>query len=374
MTGARRSIVNRCSASHRPLDLSRPLELKTGRYDHEAATIEKQQRVRQRAGRTLYARLLRTGHRLEAAWSTLNNADLAAFKAEVAPRFTKFATSYKPNEGVTEKDLIFPVLQALGWADALVQQQVSSRRRDDIPDALLFASAELKAAANKEKEPAKRYRHGLAVVEAKRWQRPLDRADAQGTPSSQMLRYLRRAEEASDGKLEWGILTNGRQWRLYWQGARSRAEEFLELDLPTIWKCRASAWTCLRRVLTPTIGCASSSSCSGERRSFGPTPLRSFHAEALRQTRKWEAKVAEGLTEQVFGEVFPELVRSLARAEAAKVAPRSLNENELEDVRRAALTLLYRLLFVLYAEDRRLLPVDHPVRIVLSGPAAERDR
>ena len=49
-----------------------------------------------------------------------------------------------------------------------------------------------------------------------------------------MLRYLRRAEEVGDGKLEWGILTNGRQWRLYWQGARSRAEEFLELDLPAI--------------------------------------------------------------------------------------------------------------------------------------------
>jgi hypothetical protein len=274
--------------------------------------------------------------------------------------FKKFAAGHKPNEGVTEKDLIYPVLAALGWSDVLVQQQVSARRRDDIPDALLFADADHKAAAGKEKEPANRYRHGLAVVEAKRWLRPLDRADSQGTPSSQMLRYLRRAEEASDGKLEWGILTNGRQWRLYWQRARSRAEEFLELDLPAILGVPgfpldlfatgvgADHWL---RVFILMF----------RRASFLPagSARQSFHVEALRQTRKWEAKVAEGLSEQVFGEVFPALVKALAKSAWEEAGKRPLTDAELESVRRAALTLLYRLLFVLYAEDRRLLPTSH---------------
>jgi hypothetical protein len=31
--------------------------------------------------------------------------------------------------------------------------------------------------------------------------------------------------------LRWGMLTNGRQWRLYFRGALSVAEDFLEIDL-----------------------------------------------------------------------------------------------------------------------------------------------
>ena len=49
-----------------------------------------------------------------------------------------------------------------------------------------------------------------------------------------MLRYLSRVEVASEKRIQWGVLTNGRHWRLYFQGARSRSEEFLELDLPIL--------------------------------------------------------------------------------------------------------------------------------------------
>jgi hypothetical protein len=49
-----------------------------------------------------------------------------------------------------------------------------------------------------------------------------------------MLRYLRRVEDLTTGKLRWGILTNGGRWRLYYQGARSVAENFFEVDLAQI--------------------------------------------------------------------------------------------------------------------------------------------
>src|SRR3546814_2072638 len=99
-----------------------------------------------------------------------------------------------------------------------------------------LASTEARRAARSERNDSRRYRHGHVVVEAKRWGRPLDRGDSSnpldtGTPSSQMLRYLSRAAVVSDETVQWGILTNGRQWRLYWQGARSRSEEFLQFDL-----------------------------------------------------------------------------------------------------------------------------------------------
>ena len=50
----------------------------------------------------------------------------------------------------------------------------------------------------------------------------------------------------------------------------------------------------------------------------------------------------------VFERVFPKLVEALAGAEGA----------DLAEARQAALIFLYRLLFLLYAEDRGLLPVD----------------
>ena len=46
-----------------------------------------------------------------------------------------------------------------------------------------------------------------------------------------MLRYLRRVDDVTKGKVRWGVLTNGRVWRLDFQGALSVAEDFLEIDL-----------------------------------------------------------------------------------------------------------------------------------------------
>ena len=69
----------------------------------------------------------------------------------------------------------------------------------------------------------------------------------------------------------------------------------------------------------------------------------------------WEARVAGDLSAVVFKDVFPRLVRALSEHDPQ--APVPLTGAYLEEVRVAALTLLYRLLFVLYAEDRNLLPV-----------------
>ena len=110
--------------------------------------------------------------------------------------------------------------------------------RDDVPDGLLFEDASTKAEANAFREEWKRYGFGLAIVESKRWQRPLDRQSGrrgeETAPSTQMLRYLRRVEDLTTGKLRWGMLTNGARWRLYYQGARSVSEQFFELDLAAV--------------------------------------------------------------------------------------------------------------------------------------------
>ncbi|MBL8550503.1 MAG: hypothetical protein JNJ73_11005 [Hyphomonadaceae bacterium] len=51
------------------------------------------------------------------------------------------------HEAQTEKGLIYPVLEALGWSDIQVQETISVRGRKQVPDALLFADAEAMARA-----------------------------------------------------------------------------------------------------------------------------------------------------------------------------------------------------------------------------------
>ena len=150
--------------------------------------------------------------------------DTTVMRAAFAKLFAGFPHDSKPNEATTEADLIWPVLAALGWGDYLTQQNLSATGRMDVPDGLLFIDTVAKQRANGHPEEWKRYQFGAAIIESKRWGRALDRAEGkteQDTPSTQLLRYLRRIDDLTNGELRWGILTNGEKWRLYFSGARS---------------------------------------------------------------------------------------------------------------------------------------------------------
>ena len=273
-------------------------------------------------------------------WEAFEDARLDALAGEVRAVVERFPTGQSPNESQTEDDLIWPVLERLGWTASLRQQNLSAQGRDDVPDGLLFADAAAKDRANGFGQEWQRYQFGLAVLEAKRWQRPLDRrsdrAGERTAPSTQMLRYLRRADDLTDGRLRWGILTNGAKWRLYYAGARSVSEQFFELDLTA--------------ALRPDRHCLKLFALFFGRDAFVATADRpSLHQRALDQGRFYEERVAADLSELVFKQVFPKLARAIADAAAP--------DTPLSEVRDAALTLLYRLLFILYAEDRSLLPV-----------------
>ena len=272
-------------------------------------------------------------------WGAYDERDLAAFENEVPSLFERFPTDGKPNETQTEDDLIWPVLRLLGWTESLRQQNLSAKGREDVPDGLLFADAAAKDRANSLTEEWKRYEHGLAIVEAKRWNLPLDRGDAnKAAPSTQMLRYLRRADDLARGKLRWGILTNGARWRLYYAGARSVAEQFCEFDLMLTLDLPPSERGHYLKVFALIFG----------RAAFLPgEDGRTLHQRILDEGRFYEERVATSLSE-VIDQVFPQLADAIFKAAPAA---------SLSEIRNAALTLFYRLLFILYAEDRDLLPV-----------------
>ena len=288
-------------------------------------------------------------------WQAFDEASLYALEAGLNDIFARFPAGGSPNESQTEDDLIWPVLGLLGWAEWLPQQNLSARGRENVPDGLLFADADSKARANGFPEEWKRYEFGLAIVESKRWLRALDRASGQAgeetAPSTQMLRYLRRADDLTNGRLRWGILTNGRYWRLYWQGALSVSEQFFEIDLAAVLDlpgCNDGLFAldaAARRHWLKVFA------LMFRREAFLPDAAdeRTFHRRALDEGRFYQERVAKNLSGIVFEKVFPDLARAIAGA--APDAP-------LPEVREAALILLYRLLFILYAEDRDLLPAN----------------
>ena len=106
----------------------------------------------------------------------LDDEGIVEVESALRALFDRFPTDLTPNESQTEDDLIWPMLARLGWIASLRQQNLSARGRDDVPDGLLFADdCRRRNSANSLVEDWKRYEHGLAVVESKRWLRPLDR-------------------------------------------------------------------------------------------------------------------------------------------------------------------------------------------------------
>ena len=266
---------------------------------------------------------------------------LDALRAAVSGKFNKIDLFDQPNEATTEQELIRPVLEILGWRDYLPQQSASGG--EDVPDNLLFPDETAKNQAAAEATTAGRYKHATAVQESKRLDLPLDvRASSEDvrrgrTPHGQILRYLTAADYDSGGKIRWGILTNGNVWRLYDHRTRPRSTAFYEVKLDNILK----------------------KDDEDELRSFFLLFKRSsfvlqdgatttFLETALQEGKRYEEKVAQDLSGVVFDDVFPTLVKALAKR----------TNEDLSTIHRTALILLYRILFVLYAEDRGLLPVN----------------
>ena len=285
---------------------------------------------------------LTEGIKATAEWRAYisDSTAFAAFRDGIRQRYDGLSGSEGPNEAVTEQELIRPVLELLGWADYLPQQ--GTTRNEDVPDYLLFTDAASKERAAGRANPEERFRDAIVVEESKRFGLSLDARDRDTgrqsrTPHGQILRYLSTADIESESRIRWGFLTNGGLWRLYDYRARPRATGYFEADIGEMLGSGGEDGLRLFYLLF-------------RRDSFTPQQgaTTSFLEAALAQGRRYEEKVAQDLSSVIFERVFPKLAQALADATG----------EDLSRVRHAALILLYRLLFVLYAEDRGLLPVN----------------
>ena len=285
---------------------------------------------------------LTDGIKQTAEWQeTVQHPDvLQGLRDAVANKFEKIDLFDKPQEAETEQELILPVLEILGWGDHLPQQ--SATGGEDVPDNLLFRDEAAKNQAAGESSASAKFRHATVVQESKRHGLALDERESTGgagrgrTPHGQILRYLSSADVETDGKIRWGILTNGVVWRLYDHRTRPRSTAYYEANLEKILGAENEDKLRIFYLLF-------------NRNSFvlrdGATAT--FLETAFKEGRRYEEAVAQDLSGIVFDKVFPLLVAALAKG----------SSEDLAGVHRAALILLYRILFVLYAEDRELLPI-----------------
>ncbi len=299
---------------------------------------------------------MREGVCLTEEYRALDTAAVTGTFNMLAQQWRRFAGMPSPSEAETEDEFIFPVLRELGW-EWLVQP-IADRRRRDVADALLFLSPAAKDLA-RPLRPIDRFVHGTVIVENEARYTVLDRAPVgREAPSSQILRYMSRAEVQSDGALRWGLLTNGGTWRLYFGRTRSKSESFVGVNLADL--------------LDPPPLAPPSVPDGAPRDHWFRVFLLLFRREAfeadgpgdttfldaaMTEARIYAARVTEELSVNVFDSVFPRLVRAFAshdpNVNIASTAWRA-------EAREGAIRLLYRLLFLFYAEDRDLLPVRHP--------------
>ena len=212
----------------------------------------------------------------------------------------------------------------------------------------------------------------VAVCLAYAWNRYLDgrdeARDAQTPGENPGARVVTTLEA---GEAPWAIVTNGKLWRLYSARTHSRSTNYYEIDLDeTLAMADPNEafryfWLFFRR----------SGFVTREVQRDGQARELSFLDRLLDEGESYAKGLGERLKERVFEQVFPHFAAGfiehlkgqvgMARPRQASLLPvseqlalkREPDEAFRRQVFNGTLTLLYRLLFLLYAESRDLLPV-----------------
>ena len=236
------------------------------------------------------------------------------------------------NEPQLRKHFLDKIFEILGWTID-VEPPTPSGEWSKHPDYALFHSIEdLKIAQKASQEDY--FKKAFCIGEAKRWGRPLDRKLREEkdpfevqNPSLQMSRYLWLTD------VEWGILTDGKYWRLYERETSKRLDIFYEIDLESLVE-------------------------NGSLQSFKYFYLffqKDAFPKFLKKVYKGSIDYAEAVGEELKENVYQAL-KFLAQG-FLKTPGNNLQETHLKEIHDNSLILLYRLLFILYAEYRGLLPL-----------------
>jgi len=247
------------------------------------------------------------------------------------------------NESQLEEDFIKPILKILGHIYDVQPPILSAFGTFGRPDYAFFTNDEKKDEVKEGKE-TDYFRSVIAIGEAKSWDENLDRSKREvekrkPNPSSQINTYLRVSD------VRWGILTNGRLWRLYCKETSFNLDSYYEIDLVNLiehgdTKDFKYFYLLFRGDAFVPDG-------------LGKCFLDNVFAESVRFAKELEEDVKENVYE-----ALKLLVKGFLEHPDNNL---SWNGGNIRDIHDNTLILLYRLLFIFYAEARGLLPTENDV-------------
>jgi len=288
--------------------------------------------------------------------------ELELLYKDIAKLYFSFSENVSPDEADTEDLLIRPILKRLGFKYSR-QKSPQKKGKSDIPDFVLFSCDKDKKDFDKEPKQKKPWHKGVCILEGKKLGRFLDKGDKtdpldSSVPSNQILRYLSVVDVASQGKILWGILTNGKQWRLYYHKFVPRSEGYIEFNFDEFFGSKQPDLFFSKKSHSEKLEHFKLFYLLFRKNAFVPTlwrPKKVFLQEANEEGKRWEEQVSEDLKNKVFLEVFLLLAKGFTKD--AKSKGQDTSEAFLFEAYQNTLVFLYRLLFLFYAEDRVLLPV-----------------
>ncbi|MFH0765519.1 MAG: Eco57I restriction-modification methylase domain-containing protein, partial [Calditrichota bacterium] len=233
------------------------------------------------------------------------------------------------NESDTESELLDPILPLLGFA-------FLHRTRQDaglVPDYILYPDENAKTEALNLSDN-ERYRRAIGILEAKSFNKNLGSISKRETPGYSYTKQMRLYLDQGRMDFKWGILTNGQEWRLYCINAHRDHyfSVYLQSALANLDNFKLVLALFSRGAFLPDVQ--------------GSLLLDRLREESYSRQSQLEAN----LRQRVYV-----LVEWIAQG----FYENNFNRNEnltLEGVYNASLILLYRLMFILYAEARGLLP------------------
>lgn len=239
------------------------------------------------------------------------------------------------DEAQLENQWVQPVLETLGHhfsVQVKIRYQQTGYRKPDY--VFTTTSDEARALTSQIYTPAEIH-HAIAVGDAKRYGAKLDQAAAPGqrNPSQQIDEYLRYSE------LRWGILTDGRYWRLY-ERDTSKNNVYYAVDLVDL----------LRRSDSQPFTYFYAFFCQNAFAEKG------WLDSVLEGSISYAERVSERLEERVY-EALEWIAQGFLEYRRNRLSP-----EHLQTIYEQSLVLLYRLLFVFYAESRDILPLNENQR------------
>lgn len=242
-------------------------------------------------------------------------------------------------EEVTKKEFLEKVFDKLCFA-FLPGKRLPATAQRRVPDYLLYQDEDTKDRVFNS-ELIEQYRASICLLEAKMVNHPLDAVSKKETPGrfphQQVRDYLSDAtDHAGNPFFKWAILTNGGVWRLY--NRDSRPSAYFQFRLAgEKYFCSYEDFKIFLTLFRPEAFITVDGICL----------LDEIRSEAI----QYQTALEEDLRKRTFT-----VIEDLANG-FWSYKENNITKADLPDLYDNCLIFLYRLLFVLYAESRGLLPV-----------------